>query len=375
MKRRSKIQRELYRHYLRRTIVVFVLAVLGVGLYFGLQSGSWNRLKGNISSVSNTAMGATNTNTAVESVFNPKEAEFQEFLEKSKPQRLILRSTELIDDDSDELLDRLERQDQKIRISDRLLKLKDDIRASNFGTLSKLKALRTRELINFDHGLTTESGIAELHDFAYRSTGTGIEEIESQSQLGKLYARLIQTLVFGDTSSLTAMEPVIREFKSVSQDHVKDADIAREIFGLLERIHVRVPETISRGFISEFGRVYKTSPSSEIRRLAETADEVILESEFDFVDVFGALSVDKTEALDELSKQLRVAFERPNISAQGYKRLVDQIRILGTFGRYDVALECTELLQRRIANRESLLPVVQAAQELRKRVSNRRLEI
>ena len=294
------------------------------------------------------------------------ERDFQDFLEKSTPQRLILTSTELIDDENAELLERLQRQQKKLRIADSLLRIKNDQRSANFGTLSKLKALRKRELINFDHGLTTEAGIGELHDFAYRSAGSGNEDIDEEAQLGKLFARLFRALVFDDPASASAMDPALREFKLVCQSRVQDADVAREIYSLLERIHIRVPENISRSFISEFGRIFKASPSSEIRELADSADEKIIDTEFEFVDVLGALKLDRGELIEELASQIEQSFGRPNISARGYKKILEQIQILALFGRYDIAMNCAELLQRRISSRESLLPLAREAQELKR---------
>ena len=349
------------------------LGLVGAVLYMAMQNGVWDRVvsrgTGIVSASTNAVVGSGNgaATTDSSSTLTAAERDFQDFLDKSTPQRLILRSTELIDDENGELLERLSRQQKKLRIADSLLRLKEDVRSVNFGKFSKLKALRKRETIRFDHGLTSEKSVGELQDYAYRTAGTGNGEIEQEAQMGKLYAKLFRTLTFSDNSSVKAIEPALREFKMICEKHVQDADIAREIYGLLERIHVRLPETSSRSFISEFQRVFKASPSSEIRDLASTATDKIVESEFDFVDVFSARSINKTELMDTLFQQIKGAIERPNISAQGLKNVLQQIQYLGDYGRYDQALESTELLQRRIATRDSLLPVVREAQTLRQK--------
>ena len=371
-KRKSRRRRERARHYFNRTIVVFGLAIVGVLLYLALQSDAWDRLLNRSAAIASTSSGGGAANLASSSIgtsssLSAAERDFQDFLDKSTPQRLILRSTELIDDENGELLERLSRQQDKLRIADSLLRLKEDVRSSNYGKLSKLKTLRKRETIHFDHGLSSESSVSELQDYAYRAAGSANEEIAQEAQLGKLYARLFRTLTFDDTANVKAIEPALREFKSVCEKRVQDADTARELYSLLERIHVRLPETSSRRFISDFKRVFKASPSTEIRDLAETADDKIMESEFEFIDVYGKLSIGKTEAMDTLFQQVKRAIQRPNVSAQGLKNVLQQIRNLGNYGRYEQALECAELLQRRVAARDSLLPVVRQAQALRQK--------
>ena len=133
-----------FRQFLKRAAVVFVVLLITAFLYFTLQSNAWDQFTGMFKGKKNQP------EEEVQDIGASDLSEFEEFLERSSVQQLILRSTELIDDESAEPLIRLDRQSKKVQIADKLLGMVDDPRAIQFGTTSKLAALRKRELINID---------------------------------------------------------------------------------------------------------------------------------------------------------------------------------------------------------------------------------
>jgi len=111
--RRSKRRKFLLRHYFSRVLVVLVLGVVGTGSYLVLQGNLWSRFDGGDRSETETETeaGSADSNDSA-SVRIRVDKDFQEFLDTSSPQRLILSSTELIDGEGDELID--------VQITDRI---------------------------------------------------------------------------------------------------------------------------------------------------------------------------------------------------------------------------------------------------------------
>ena len=346
--------------YIITLIVALIVAAIGGGLYFGPQTEYWKQLASKLSpSIDPTSSTEPKPST-------PAESEFELFLANSNVQQLILKSTELADDSHDDLLTRLDRQQNRIDIADALLAQAGNQRAQTFGNASKLKAMRTRELIEFDHGLTDEADLQELARIALQHANATDDNTKRQAMMGRLLVILIQSSLFDGSDRPESIASALAEFQAVANQNFREQEVAVELFGYLQRIHLRANPEVFQRFAEVFEASFGRSDREQVRKLAENVAAGISDAELDFVDILGESATPQSDAAERLAEQLREALERSTISQQGHVAIGRQIRNLAIVGQYQLALELADVLQRRIAANDALQPLSAKLQQDRK---------
>lgn len=350
-----------FRQFLKRAAVVFVVLLITAFLYFTLQSNAWDQF---------TGMFKGKKNQPEEEVqdFGASDlSEFEEFLERSSVQQLILRSTELIDDESAEPLIRLDRQSKKVQIADKLLGMVDDPRAIQFGTTSKLAALRKRELINIDSGLTTPESLGELISFSQLNLTSDNEVILKQANLAQVESVVFNELI-NSSSSSPLSEQAFEKFKQVCIRYPDDLVVATNLLDVLEKIHIFALPVDHKKFNEAFKAEYAKSNNDKLKALAARVDQQIVESEFELINVYDSIDSMQREAAGKLRVQIENALDATQISLNGYKRLFNGVRDIAVVGEYQTAIALSEKILKKVQGKNGLQQIAQAAELFRSQV-------
>lgn len=324
--------------YLKRAVIL--LAVLGITayLYFVLQATPWQQAKESLMFWKEKPQ-AEETDSNTDSETELRLGSFEEFLARSSPQQLILRSTELVDDPNKDLIVRLDSQQKKIQIADKLIENSDNARAVEFGTLSKLTALRKRELFKFDNGLASDDSISELTDFSEQHFSAANSDIGKQAQLGQLLGRMLAELVKSNDDSLRLSDGLHKMFTDFCSQNREDMAVSTELFDYLERIYVHSPPEQHLRFVSSFRDIYNESENENLRVLATRISKTLAESEFELLNIFDSIESLQLEAADKLYLQISDALKLGTISHRGYIRLFNAIRDIARVRQYEKAAE------------------------------------
>lgn len=353
----KKLQVSLYKK--RAAMVLAVLAVTAV-LYLVIQAGDWKNLK--------ESLAFWKAKPQIEAVEAEKDAEqkrssFEEFLDRASQQQLILRSTELVDDPIQNLIVRIDRQQKKIQIADKLIET-GDARGMKFAILSKLTALRKRELFNFDNSLTSDESVAQLVEFAEQHLDSTEPDIEKESHLGHLAGLTVSELLRVDEPDFSISSNLLDSFTKLCKQHVNDSEISMELFGYLDRIYGYAPVSEHKQFTESFRDTYNESENENLKLLSSRIAQKLDESEFELVDIFNSIDSLQLEAAEKLRGQISDALDNETISEQGYVRLYGGIQDIARVRQYEVAYKLTEKLQAKIENEPALKTLAESNAKL-----------
>lgn len=336
------------RLFLKRAGFLVLFLLVAAGLYFGVQTDAWKNTLGWIANASNTGESET-------SIGELNETEnFDAFLSRSTIQQLILRSTQLVDELELSPVERLQRQDEKVRIAEELMRRKDNDRAVKFGVATKLSALRTRELINFDNGLSTSESRELLAQLAKKNLSSFDEDTLRNANIGNLTYLIVEDLINSDQEDYTVDADAVRAFESVSKKYFNDIIVAEELYKLLKRIHIHAPEQDREKLLTIFERNFGSSRVERVKLIAIDASQQLIDSEFELLNIFDVIDARREETIGDLRKQIIDVFNRGYISQFGYERIFSGITDVARAGHYPVALELSEKLADNIRAKDTM---------------------
>ena len=341
-----RMRRSKHRYVNPQVLYAIIVALVGIGIVVGLQTPQWKNF-----------VASYQEQPAEEETENPDNEDleiddFDLFLKEATIQQLIFRSSELVDDPQKDVLDRLQQQQQRIRIAERLLSEKANGRANELGTIAKLTALQAREWLNFDYGFTDPEQLDELLDFSVMNAASDNDRIKQKAQQGRLSARIIQYLRSGDDEDSASYQPVLKEFQTMCDQNVEESDVASDLFGYLQRIHLHTQPGIFEEFAEAFKAAYGNSDNEQVRKIAEEVKIRIISNEFLLTDVFASTGAQQEASVEQLRSELVNVLQSANISQHGYQKIVAGIGSLARLGYYEGALETSDLLRRRVAGND-----------------------
>ena len=334
---------------------------MAIGLYFAVQSDVWR----------NVINWATSFNRASPAEVEPagRSADnFENSLSRSTVQQLILEATQLVDDLELSPLDRLERQRRRIKVAEELSNRTDNSRAEKFGVATKLSALRTRELIHFDNGLTSPESLAELSQLASRYLSSFDEDTLRQASIGNMTAVLVEKLLRAEEDGFTIENEITRNFESVCKKYGNDIIVAEEFYELLKRVHIHASDQDRDKFLAVYQTEFSKSRVERIKLMATDASNKLIDTEFDLARIFDVIDSQRPSAIQKLRSQINSAFVRGYISQYGYKRIYEGILDVTRAADYAVALELSEALEDSIKGKSTLSRLAAQTLRLKKRV-------
>ncbi len=341
-----RMHRSKQRYVNPQVLYAIIVALVGIGIVVGLQTPQWKNF---VASYEAQPAEEETENTDNEDL---EFDDFDLFLKEATIQQLIFRASELGDDPKEDVLDRLERHQQKIRIAERLLSEKSNQRAKELGTIAKLTALRAREWLNFDYGFTDPEQLDELLDFSVKNAASDSDRVKQNALQGRLSARIIQYLRSVEDGDADSYQSVLKEFQTMCDQNVEESDVASDLLGYLQRIHLHTMPEVFEEFAEAFKAAYGNSDNEQVRKTAEEVKNRIIGSEFRLTDVFASTGTAQELAVEQLHSELVNVLQSANISQHGYQKIVAGIVSLARLGYYKDALEASDMLRRRVAGND-----------------------
>ena len=337
-----------YRLYMKRAMLLVLFIGVSAGLYFGLISEQGKKLVDSVRDLGQVSVEKNDTSE------NLGLSDFERFLQRASSQQLILRSTELVDDPTKEILIRLDTQQRKQRIADHLIQQVDDQRAVAVGVANKLDSLRTSLLIKFDNGLADIESIEYLKKFATLHANSDNERVDQQASLSRASVQLISELYVSDPDSFEFSDQAALEFKSICRRFRDNEFVAEQLFGLLQRIFVHSPQSEQKKFSKLFTAGYENSEVARLQKMAGEVNNRLIDSEFELVDIFDSVDSLRGEAVKKLRTQILDVFQTGFVSVAGSQRIFKSIQDIARHGDYETALELSDALQSKIAAKPAL---------------------
>ena len=342
--------------YIKRGILILSCLVVAVGIYFALKSPKFDELKKKFFAAAEDVVDANEENKIDEK--QGTFSEFEAFLHSASDQQLILRAAELVDSPRGNIVKRLDRQNQKIKIAEKLMEQTANSRTSNIGITSKLKALQSRESIHFDNGLSTEESLQELVDFAESNSDNPDSDIKRNVSLA-----LLQSAIFSDlmNSKNAGMQPqTLETFEATCTSLINDRFAGNMLFNFLKQIHVHAPREDHEKFVSVFKSIFENSEVANLQSLASQSAATMIESEFELDNIFDSIDSLRDEAVQKLTGQIKNALNQNFVSEGGFRRIYKSIQDIVSVRNYDSATELSNLLQQKIQNTDSLADLAEA---------------
>ncbi len=334
-------------HYLKRAGFLALFLLVGFGLYFGVQTEAWQTALSKLTSAGNPTKPETTTGPQ-------NQDSFEAFLSRSSVHQLIVKATQLIDEPERTVTNRLARQNQKFLMADELVQRNEDSRSFNFGIATKLSALRIRETILFDNGLSSIEASDELRQLARQHLSSFDSDILRQANLSQLTLVIYSALDAASDESVGFDPKTLKTFKSICKKYSNDITVAEDVLELLQRIRIHADNLLLREYVGVFESEFGNSRIDKIKLLATDTVNLLTESEFELIDLLDATESRRVDAIAKAKRQIYSAIDGGFVSQMGYYRIFDCIRHIAKFGDYASALDLTQYLEDAIRAKPTL---------------------
>ena len=285
----QQMQRALY---IKRALTILPFLIVTLGLYFFLQSDSWSSFSGWL-----TRLGKPEINHA-ENEQNTDIDDFESMLTRSNSQQLILFSTELVDSPDLTILHRLDVQQKRVRIANRVVELNENDRAVQFGIASKLAAIRTRESINQEAGLSTLESVEELRLLANQHISSNDDSVFREANLGSVVADILtEFLNLQDRGPIS--KELLQKFSSICKQFNNDEIVGRELFRFVNLIRKRASTASFMSFASEYSTAFSSSHKSQLKAMAANLEGQMSNDKLDLVDIFDSIDSLRPQAIQK----------------------------------------------------------------------------
>lgn len=227
-----------------------------------------------------------------------------------------------------EIIDGLKK---RVQLTDKMLELKDDPQAKNFGTIAKLRALSQWDFINVTNDFDDEVTRFQLEELANSKLEDENPEVRSSAQISQMlvglndFARAPEDHDFQDTHE---------RLKKTASLAANDLVAAGLLFRCAELLNIKGLQKESAAAYKLLSDAFAESEVPAIQSMAVNAKKQYLAVEFDLNDIPNNLDVDRAGSLAIIRDRIDAILDQGRIGAEEVEAVVRLIELL--LGRNEI---------------------------------------